>query len=755
MRIRTEHIHSIQQSSAIVLDKKTFATNLYWDYHSLAFQQHMSSFDFFFITEKLFFARFVDREILRPQTISNGKLSFVNRKKKGSLCATHTMQQINKFFKRRRKFSGKENEFSPVERSLLLHFCCFLPHLAFLVSQIGVMLIGTLIFISRETNSNSSPMSIISNPFSIEYFSISTSNPFLLLWVSVAATIFTCCTIYELFTTAMRNRIFCCMSFDGLVQKVVFYSCFFCCGQTIRNRFYNDADSSAHSEIQQPEIENAITKYIRLFVGPAYTRWKNEYDSLRKPIFHPLTFKISLLIQFFAFLFIFIEMAIIFLSFVLNKEKESIILLSIACFQSFILVFIPMARFVAFTNNGEESDQQIVVRSESKYVIAMNCLVRFFIQIVALLFYFVLLCILGLAAIENAGYRLHYYSILRGSSMVREGKHIAVPNSNVQLFLHCQGPTIKNSTYSNVTIILESEINSDPPTVWQHVIPMLKDQVRVCWYYRAGYGFSTSGVLPRTVLQLAKELYFLLQGSFPTRTQFLFVSLGSGGRIIRQLLSSFQSIKALGAVFVDETCYPEDMFPYLLQNSITQVQEYRSLGVAITNIMTLFEVFGLTKYVFPVTPHYTSFNTSECQYSPCYSIAFASSLYNNRYLLTIKYEYFSLLVSTSLCQASTIQSYLTTLPVVVVTSQYNINGTCEQVLGTPTLLPSYTNDTSVCDAWQTHVQFTGEIHRQYQKRIVENSNTIKWIMAEKSRHQVPLDQPERIVEAIRVFLPGV
>ncbi|MBZ5703441.1 MAG: alpha/beta hydrolase [Acidobacteriia bacterium] len=62
------------------------------------------------------------------------------------------------------------------------------------------------------------------------------------------------------------------------------------------------------------------------------------------------------------------------------------------------------------------------------------------------------------------------------------------------------------------TVILESGLGG-PVIGWRFVRPEIAKFARVCSYYRAGYGWSDPGPMPRTALQIAKELHLLLQNA--------------------------------------------------------------------------------------------------------------------------------------------------------------------------------------------------------------------------------------------------
>jgi len=108
------------------------------------------------------------------------------------------------------------------------------------------------------------------------------------------------------------------------------------------------------------------------------------------------------------------------------------------------------------------------------------------------------------------------------------------------------------------TVVLESGWG-DVLVEWQAVQPQISTFTRVCSYDRAGYGESDAGPLPRTSLQIARELHALLQnaGEHPP---FILVGHSFGGYNVRVFHGQYPN-EVVGLVLVDAT--QEDQYQLL------------------------------------------------------------------------------------------------------------------------------------------------------------------------------------------------
>ena len=105
-----------------------------------------------------------------------------------------------------------------------------------------------------------------------------------------------------------------------------------------------------------------------------------------------------------------------------------------------------------------------------------------------------------------------------------------------RLHLHCTGRQVRTS---QPTVILEAG-SGDFSVDWSLVQPEVARFARVCSYDRAGAGWSDLGPRPRTMHQVAWELRTLLEkaGEGPP---FVLVGHSSGGWLVRVFASTYRS----------------------------------------------------------------------------------------------------------------------------------------------------------------------------------------------------------------------
>lgn len=120
----------------------------------------------------------------------------------------------------------------------------------------------------------------------------------------------------------------------------------------------------------------------------------------------------------------------------------------------------------------------------------------------------VLLNVLVLSILIFQGFAV-YQSIAQASdhrnTALYPGSFVPVTDSKYKLRINCAGvaPTLRTVSGSKLpTIVLESGLGAVTP-FWSYVFPILANMTRVCEYDRAGYGWSQSGLLPRTSRQIA------------------------------------------------------------------------------------------------------------------------------------------------------------------------------------------------------------------------------------------------------------
>jgi pimeloyl-ACP methyl ester carboxylesterase len=117
----------------------------------------------------------------------------------------------------------------------------------------------------------------------------------------------------------------------------------------------------------------------------------------------------------------------------------------------------------------------------------------------------------------------------------------------VRLHLACAGE-------GGPTVVLEAALGASSIS-WSLVQPGLARLTRVCSYDRAGFGWSDRGPMPRTARRIASELHTLLQRA-EVPPPYLLVGHSFGGIVARVFAHDYRDSVA-GVVFVDPA-HPED-----------------------------------------------------------------------------------------------------------------------------------------------------------------------------------------------------
>jgi pimeloyl-ACP methyl ester carboxylesterase len=157
----------------------------------------------------------------------------------------------------------------------------------------------------------------------------------------------------------------------------------------------------------------------------------------------------------------------------------------------------------------------------------------------------IVLSVLGLvAALVLAG--LCYNTLSERADARRfpqQGKSVPLGPDfpGVSLNIDCSGS-------GSPTVILDSGLGV-PAIGWNFVQPEIAKFTRVCSYDRAGYGWSTSGPMPRTSAEIVTELHALL-GAAGEKPPYILVGHSFGGYNIRVYNGAYPA-EVAGMVLVD------------------------------------------------------------------------------------------------------------------------------------------------------------------------------------------------------------
>lgn len=179
--------------------------------------------------------------------------------------------------------------------------------------------------------------------------------------------------------------------------------------------------------------------------------------------------------------------------------------------------------------------------------------------------FLVLLVLVVAAAIVGASYQ----AIGNHSDAGRfpqQGRSIALGGEfgGLTLNLSCQGS-------GSPTVVLDSGLGV-PGIGWNRVQDGASKFTRVCWYDRAGYGWSGASSAPRTSSQIAKELHTLLAAA-NEKGPFVLAGHSFGGYNVRVYNGTYPS-EVAGMVLVDAS-HEDQMarMPAALQSAMKKQEE--------------------------------------------------------------------------------------------------------------------------------------------------------------------------------------
>ena len=150
-----------------------------------------------------------------------------------------------------------------------------------------------------------------------------------------------------------------------------------------------------------------------------------------------------------------------------------------------------------------------------------------------------------------------------------------------KLHLHCQGA-------GSPTVLLEAG-QGESSLTWATLQPELAKTTRVCAYDRAGYGWSESSPLPRTVTNMVDELHTLFQRA-ELAGPYLLVGHSIGGLNMRLFAQRYPQTVA-GMVLIDPA--HEEMITRLPADWQAYLQSEMKSGQRLLQIMALLRATGL------------------------------------------------------------------------------------------------------------------------------------------------------------------
>ena len=201
--------------------------------------------------------------------------------------------------------------------------------------------------------------------------------------------------------------------------------------------------------------------------------------------------------------------------------------------------------------------------------------------------FLVLLIIVVAAAIVGASYQAIENHADAGR-FPQQGKSVSLGAEfgGLALNLDCQGS-------GSPTVMLDSGLGV-PGIGWNRVQKEAAKFTRVCWYDRAGYGWSGASSIARTSLQIAKELHALLAAA-GEKGPFVLAGHSFGGFNVRVYNGTYPS-EVAGMVLVDAS-HEDQMarMPAAFQASMKKQEESLKQQQVLSPLLIRFGIARFTQ----------------------------------------------------------------------------------------------------------------------------------------------------------------
>ena len=255
-----------------------------------------------------------------------------------------------------------------------------------------------------------------------------------------------------------------------------------------------------------------------------------------------------------------------------------------------------------------------------------------------------------------------------------------------RLHINCMGT-------GSPTVVVDAG-SSNWSTTWGFVQPEVAKTTRICTYDRAGLGWSASGPLPRNAKQFAAELHTLLQKA-DVPGPYVMVGHSLGGLTVRLFAHDYSS-EVAGIVLVDS------MNPKQLTQSLTDPSSRRNSYHFLYSVLPSLARVGAVRFL--LKPVLLTFTPPD------------ENIYN---ALFVRPQFYETLADEaeaepeSAVQAGEVKSF-GGLPLIVLSRGLNQN-----------------------TDWQG-----------WQAELLQLSTNSEQVIADKSGHNIEIDQPQVVIDAI-------
>ncbi len=312
------------------------------------------------------------------------------------------------------------------------------------------------------------------------------------------------------------------------------------------------------------------------------------------------------------------------------------------------------------------------------------------------------------------------YSILQNKIASREWfRHPLAPGRRVNIEGIQLYAMIKGS--GTPTVIFEPGVGLTS-AIWWTIQDKIALNTTTVTYDRAGYGWSDVGTFPRTVAQLVTELRALLNG-LALKPPYLLVGHSYGGLAMVYFAKNYPQEVAgvilLDAVPLENARFKQELSPRAFKYGVDKTRMLKSYRII--SKLGLLRRFNLAAKL-PVPEHV--------------KVPLLENYCMDKAIVTSMNEMVSL--EQSVTQVRDVPGTLS-VPLYVVSHSRKVHMDFYKQFGEETL--PEVEARHIEDLWE-------ETYRQY----LTLSSQSHWLVAEKSGHSIPLDEPEFVANLIQKLL---
>ena len=321
---------------------------------------------------------------------------------------------------------------------------------------------------------------------------------------------------------------------------------------------------------------------------------------------------------------------------------------------------------------------------------------------------------------------------------------ISLHGKSYRLHMDCRG----EQTGQYPTVVIDSGLGISSSSVyWSDIQNNVANTTRVCVYDRAGYGFSDSGTFPRTSKQIAEELAVLLTESNITEPIIL-VGHSFGGMNTR-LFTSLYREKVTGLLLIDPSHENQTMVLRQAEGKSTDPSAISSdhfKEVSYLNFARIASPLGLLRLtsLFYGDSIINPFSKPDLTNLQKKTLSF-TGLSNKQ--SNVVYSEGSNFATLSAQEVANNRTSFGDLPLVILSAGASLNGTCAE--------NHIADNSDACKEWMKYLTPRAAAFEELVRDVLTLSSKSSWKVIWGSSHNIAIDNPPAVIEAILSLLKEV